>query len=247
MAGAFKMTVKEKGLTKLVRAIHAGKTAVLEVGVTQESGGDAYVDPDKTASSALTVLDLANFAEFGSTRAPARPFCRGWADENRKTVPGLIKEELLRVVAGEQTAEEAYARVGDVCQTSMALRIGERGHDSYEANNPYTIQKKGSNVPLIDTGQLLSAITYRLTMRNTVRNAPKKKPSAGAKRATNGPKTLKRGVGGAKRAALKGFKRDMRLGKQSVRIGTKAVNKARKATNKGIKAISKANRARSKR
>jgi hypothetical protein len=247
MAGSFKMTIQDKGLTKLVRAIHAGKTAVLEVGVTQESGGDAYIAPEKTASGAATVLALANFAEFGTEIIRARPFCRGWADENRKTVPGLIKEELLRVVAGEQTAEEAYARVGDVCQTSMSQRIVERGHDSYEPNSPYTIKKKGSDVPLIHTGQLLAAITYRLTMRNKVRNAPKKKPSGGVKRAKNGLKALKRGLGGAKRAALKGFQRALRIGKQSVRIGTKAVKQARKATNRGIKAISKANRARSKR
>ena len=113
----------------------------------------------ETHSEGLTVLDVASFHEFGTRRIPARSFLRGYYDERESDLDEGLDRMLASVVAGKRTAQSA----GDAFGSAVVAGIQKRISDRIEpALADATIARKGSDVPLIDTGQLRSSITYDL-------------------------------------------------------------------------------------
>lgn len=107
------------------------------------------------------VLDAAVWAEYGTAKAPARPFMRyaadnGHADLIRYTqgqlvalyVSGLSSRGLLGNVAGYHVAQQRDAIVQ---AQSWAV-----------PNAPSTVARKGFDSPLIETGWLMRAFEYRI-------------------------------------------------------------------------------------
>lgn len=100
------------------------------------------------------VAQVAFWNEYGTSRSPARPFFRtmianesgGWADlvANAARYYGYDGSKALAAV-GE--------RIRDQLQESI------RGWQD-PSNAPYTVEKKGFNKPLIDTGHMLNSVDY---------------------------------------------------------------------------------------
>jgi phage gpG-like protein len=53
-------------------------------------------------------------------------------------------------------------RLGHACENVIEQAFDTSGFDSWDANKPETIRRKGSDSPLIDTGQLRRAIASRV-------------------------------------------------------------------------------------
>lgn len=122
-------------------------------------------DVDTAYEDGTTVLDVGIFNEFGTvdangqTHVPARPFIRGWFDENRAQAQRMLTRLLRQVVAGTLTEEQALNQFGAWCvggiQQRMSAGIPPPNADS-------TIEKKGSSTPLIDNGILRSSVSYEI-------------------------------------------------------------------------------------
>jgi hypothetical protein len=94
---------------------------------------------------------IALYNDFGTRRIPSRPFMRATADDEEDRVHG--KKTALRVYA------EAGARV--TSETKKAITSW-----SIPPNAPSTIKAKGVNNPLIDTGHMRRATTFKIRSRN---------------------------------------------------------------------------------
>lgn len=143
----------DKGYKKLLANINKTGKGIVEVGVfALEGAAPANKSPQ------LTVLDIATFNEYG-LGCPERSFIRAYVDENKDKVNKWIKVLATRVLAGELTVASALDLLGIKIQGEIQKRIAD-GIDP--PNKPSTIKRKGSDKPLIDTGQLRSSITYKV-------------------------------------------------------------------------------------
>lgn len=155
-----KFRTQVRGTDRAKRSIAAymkrlsGHRQVL-VGV-QKGAGD-YED-----GTPIAVIASAN--QFGATlpngvEIPARPFLDVAINKNRKKYARTMAEMLPKVLDGEPSVEEildtiGLQAVGDVQEYMVEL------HDP--PNSPVTIAKKGSNNPLIDTGNLRQSIRHEI-------------------------------------------------------------------------------------
>lgn len=109
-----------------------------------------------------TVLDVAGWNHDGTERIPPRPFLDNWIAKAKES--GKIMQQIVAgmkpVLQGKMDVKTALDRLGLVWVGEIQQGIADRVPPP---NAPSTIKKKGSDVPLIDTGQLRSAITHKVT------------------------------------------------------------------------------------
>ncbi len=121
-----------------------GKSEV-EVGYTQASGG---------TSGDLSLVDLATIHELGKGN-PARPFMRLSADNNEDEI--LTKGVKLgdQFLDDKLDVETMYEIWGDDFRNIMRNGVITRSLD-LEENAQVTIDRKGSDTPLIDTKDMIN-------------------------------------------------------------------------------------------
>ncbi|MBA3833610.1 MAG: hypothetical protein H0X34_17305 [Chthoniobacterales bacterium] len=141
-----------KALQKRILATAKGKRVT--VGVHEAEGAAAEGDGP-------TVLDVAEWNEFGTDTIPERSFIRGWCDENVDQNKTLMRKLSAALLSGKiPTVEAALNRFGLVAVAGIQARI--RAGIAPE-NAASTIAKKGSSTPLIDSGTLWTSIKHELT------------------------------------------------------------------------------------
>lgn len=132
-------------LAEIAKGMSPGK---LDVGFMS---GATY--PDGTP-----VAQVAFWNEFGTSRAPSRPFFRSMITKESAGWPELLGK--------------AAVSTGYNTRQTLGL-IGEKINDDLKSsivgwqdppNAPGTIAKKGFNKPLVDTGDMLRSTTYRVRM-----------------------------------------------------------------------------------
>lgn len=150
-----RVTVKDHGADRLLRNLTglAIRAHVLDVGVI-----GSKADKEHRGGDGVTVADVATWAEYGIGQ-PERPWLRGYIEAHRGEIEERIRLEARRVVTHLATRDEVLARLGVWLQGEIQAWIADPGND-LAPNAPETIIRKGSAMPLIDTGQLRSSITH---------------------------------------------------------------------------------------
>lgn len=127
-------------------------TAHVLVGV-QGGAGDA-----QHRDSEMTVAELASIHEFG-LGVPERSFLRSTMDENEGALLRLAARLGQGVIDGAFTQPQALGLLGEHATGLVVEKI--RSHIP-PPNAPSTIAGKGSSTPLIDSAQLVQAITHEV-------------------------------------------------------------------------------------
>ncbi len=135
--------------------------AVVKVGVQGVQGAANH------QGTTLSVAQLATIHEFGKRIhqprmnrmivIPERSFLRATIDQYQAAI--ARRDVLLAqgFVLGKFALKPALELLGQYVVGLIKQRIA---NGIPPANSPYTIAKKGSSKPLIDTGQLRNSITY---------------------------------------------------------------------------------------
>jgi len=140
-----------KALQKRLKDVQSGKGWELTVGVHDSAG--------MHKDSSMSVADIALIHEFGAPAAgiPARSFIGAWFDQHgvelfKKTAPDLVA-----YILGKMPKLQVLARAGARAVAGIQARMARGVPPSLKQA---TIDRKGSSVPLIDTGQMRTAITW---------------------------------------------------------------------------------------
>lgn len=148
----------------LLREIASLRRTVITVGVHD----DASARPD-----GLSNPQLAAIHEFGSDRIPERSFLRATVDQDRQ-VETFAREQAAEVVSGARPARQAAERIGVAVTAAVKRRIRAHIPPPLAAITIERKLEKGSHggglasmandpaAPLIDTGQLINSITYKV-------------------------------------------------------------------------------------
>jgi phage gpG-like protein len=111
------------------------------------------------SSTQADLVRIAAIHEFGAPNAniPERSFLRSTYDANVDKLKKIKDEESTRILAGQSTMRKSLGRIGEWMATQIKLKIKS---NIPPALSEMTIAKKGSDVALIDSGQLIQSITH---------------------------------------------------------------------------------------
>lgn len=157
MASKLQIKKRDRGYEALTKRIYGFGKVHLKVGVFST---DAKVD-HKGQPQDVTVVMVAEWMEFGTPTIPARSFIRAWFDTNKPQVQVRVASALRAVVRGKITKERALALLGEEFAAGIRARMAE-GIPPELAKS--TVKKKGSSMPLIDTGQLRASVTFQVVL-----------------------------------------------------------------------------------
>ena len=118
-----------------------------------------------TTTDGKNIAEYAIYNEFGTSRIPARPFLRTVAKEKPKTWIG----QMVRRIKGKAADPAAWKGALVVCGEQMQADIKDSiQNGSWTPNAPATVKAKARkgkiepDHPLIDTGQMLAAVSYEV-------------------------------------------------------------------------------------
>jgi hypothetical protein len=111
------------------------------------------------------IAEIAAYNELGTVHIPARPFLRDSVDAHVEDIRNFLYECLQLIVNGQATAQDILYRIG-MFQKGLVQQEIVQG--DFEPNKPATIEKKGSDVPLVDTGTMGESVNYVIVERGTM-------------------------------------------------------------------------------
>ena len=111
----------------------------------------------KGSHDGTDMLDIAVYNHFGTATIPARPFVSDCAEKNAGQIQDAQKRLVYRVYQGSLSADGALAQLG---AWYVNVQKGHILHGGWTPNAPATIKRKGSNKPLVDTGQLVNTVDW---------------------------------------------------------------------------------------
>ena len=146
---SFSIVDKDNGYTLRVRNIKTARSSYVKIGVP-----DTPHEPDGTA---MDVIGAAH--EFGDAHVPQRSYLRAWAEENAgpaqdKMQAAFEKHEDDPQSALEEFAQWAIAGIKQRIRDNIAPELSEQ-----------TIKRKGHDIALIDTEQLINSIMAETVIR----------------------------------------------------------------------------------
>jgi hypothetical protein len=156
----------DRGFAAMLRRLtRAAQEHELTVGIHEVEGSEPKKESDGETGPA-TLAEIASYHEFG-LGVPRRSFIADWADENKARHEEQLRKMAQAIVAGKvDSPETGLARLGALYVGEVQRRIAQ-GIDPPLAES--TIKRKGSSKPLIDTGQLRTAITYYVDGKRTAK------------------------------------------------------------------------------
>lgn len=115
------------------------------------------VDEEKTYPNGEFVYKVGIYNEYGTNDIPSRPFFRSFQWNKGNILKELCKKMFNSCVKGDIKPIDAYKRVGRYCKSAITDSLL---NGSWQPNAPSTVKLKGSDRPLVDTGNLLNCIGF---------------------------------------------------------------------------------------
>lgn len=147
-----RVVVRDRGAKSVVKSLTQKDKRVVDVGILGDKAG-------APAEGGLTVAQVAEFHEFG-LGVPQRSFLRAWADAEVAKIDRVMGKLVRRTLTSGLTRAQALEQLGLWAVGQVQGFIS--GGRVEPALSERTVKAKGSSVPLIDTGQLRSSITYEV-------------------------------------------------------------------------------------
>lgn len=151
------VTDRDRGYKDLMRRLGGAQSVSVLVGV-RSTGTELALSDDGIVSVSPDIAEIAAWNEFGTDRVPERSFLRATITEHRSKYLRLLRQAAEHIIDG-MAPLVAYGRVGLQAVADVQRRIRDR---IPPPNAPATIARKGSDVPLIDTGRLRQSIDYTI-------------------------------------------------------------------------------------
>lgn len=107
------------------------------------------------------IVNRAFIHEYGAPRRniPERSFLRSSFDNNENKYTEQLTDYINRAIDGEIKPSTAYMMIGQTAAQDTQKNIKSVIPPPLK---PSTIKRKGSSLPLVDTGQMINAITYEV-------------------------------------------------------------------------------------
>lgn len=148
----FSLKVETKRLTSLIKRTNAIDNTEIEVGFWDDRYG-----PE---NDNLPVAQVAAYNNFGTSFNPTRPFMDDTFEDYmyRAYMSREVKNVFTSVLTNGRSTQRLLRELGGKIKELMQLTILEYAADG--GNSQRTIEKKGRDSPLIDTGKMLESVRF---------------------------------------------------------------------------------------
>ncbi len=208
--------VIDRGLNKLLSVFTGKQKTRITVGIHAVDGKE----PHAGGQFGETVADIAALSEFGAPGIPQRSFLRAWFDENQAKTKEATKRMAQSVLKGKRTRAQAIELLAQSFVGQIQRRIAQ---GIAPPNSPITIALKGSSTPIIETGQVRSAITYAI-------DGAIKESKAAVKRKAAKKKARSKQIKQIKKQARQAFRKTKRQAQRAARRITKSFRGKKRRT-----------------
>lgn len=107
------------------------------------------------------LASLATAHEFGGGKSPERPFMRRSFDSGVNDLVKLESKLIGKMIDGRIDIKMVMEVIGDEHKNQIMNGVKSRTL-GLEANAQVTIDRKGSDTPLVDTGRLINGIQVKV-------------------------------------------------------------------------------------
>jgi len=145
-----KVSGGDKLAKQLARIAHRGRGGAVRVGFLQ---GATY--PNKGQKAGQPVAQVAFYNEFGTSRAPPRPFFRNMIHDKS---PSWGRDMAKIAKAADFDTQKILTLMGQRIKDQLVKAIVDWPAD----NAPSTVARKGFNKGLIDTGVMQRAVDFEV-------------------------------------------------------------------------------------
>lgn len=148
------MNQAKKLTLKLQKKLEELAKNSIDIGIPKE---ESATEDDKI----FYLADIANVNNYGSYSRgiPARPFGTTTVTRYKDQITKIIATQVNGVLEKNKDVSKGFDAIGAVCAGYMKKNLTD---GEWQRNADYTIKKKGSDQPLIDTGQMRQSITWRV-------------------------------------------------------------------------------------
>jgi len=150
----YRLIIKDRGWNEIKKEHKRLDGVKIEVGLFNDGGGDTPED---------NIAMRGAVHEYGTTNIPQRPFMRkAMLGKNKKELQHFISVIYTQYVKKKQTLSLFLKKIGVFHESQIKNSIK---NGRYKKLSPITIRRKLSSKPLIDTGEMLNSVEYRIKMR----------------------------------------------------------------------------------
>ena len=157
----------------------------VDVGILARDGARKLPPTSEGKQTDITVAQLAAIQEFGTVinvtpkmrgflsatgmhlspgtttiTIPSRPYMRQTFDENENELAKQADFLERQILTKKMSKRLALSELGQMHRQQIQKSMSTQG--KFKANHPYTVEKKGSSQPLIDSGGLRQAIDFEV-------------------------------------------------------------------------------------
>lgn len=152
--------IDDRALQALKKRLAQFNAAKVEVGILAAHGGAL-----KPPGGDLTLAEIGLLHEYGDPASglPERSFIRKTALDQAKKIADFEAKLMTLVIDGKLTPMRGLALLGAMMAAEVKKTI-TGGRVGGPPLAPSTIAAKGSSKPLIDTGTLVGAINFEVTV-----------------------------------------------------------------------------------
>lgn len=153
---------KDLGLEDILKEMQRAKDSYVIIGFPDGVVTKAQTKDSRKKKGGISMAGIAAANEFGTDTIPARSFMRSSFDENLPSIIRALRKEYDKISLGQSTVQKSLGLIGLYMQNLIKQKI-RAIHTP--PNSPKTIAKKGSSKPLIDFGQMIGAVQYKVVIK----------------------------------------------------------------------------------
>lgn len=158
---SFKLKIDKSAWNKMKKDLLKAASQEVQVGIVEPT----YYGPD---NENLSVAQVWQWQEEGlpAQNIPTRPAIRvGFMAPIQKGLyDSSFVESIQRIAEGKSTFKQEYTRIGTMAKVDLKEAVEK--WDS-PRNSPYTVELKGFDNPLIDSGLLYDSIDFKVASRGS--------------------------------------------------------------------------------
>lgn len=151
----------DRGWDEIIRQTQRFRKASVLIGFQDGDVTKTEVKGQREKKGGVFMAQIAAENEFGTKKIPARPFMRTSFDENRERIIKGVITQYQMVQDGKKDADQALGAIGEGIVSLIKQKIRAI---VTPPNSPRTIQLKGSSKPLIDFGQMINSVRYKINV-----------------------------------------------------------------------------------
>lgn len=159
VTGYAKFSKSNPKLKPLVDRLKKLAKTEVYVGITTEN---AKRDGDYDINNIGNNAELLFILSHGSPlqHIPARPVLEPAVENAKEDIGKSLANASRAALNSDPTAAEDYLNEAGLKAQNAAIKWFENPRNGWAANAPLTIKLKGSNKPMVDTGEMKKSITY---------------------------------------------------------------------------------------